>query len=159
MFSLKDRILQNIGLTFMMRWIQSPPVLGKWAKNNIGSLPNKICKLHKKINNIKDRAEMGKHLDDLTPLELELKGLLHKEEIYWSQRSRISWLESGDRNTAYFHKCASARHQRNFIAGLYNDSGDFQSDQKEVEDVVTKFYSELFTSNNPTRSVFMILWI
>ncbi|XP_010507041.1 PREDICTED: uncharacterized protein LOC104783602 [Camelina sativa] len=35
--------------------------------------------------------------------------LLHAEESFFSQRSRVTWLKEGDLNTAYFHRMTSAR--------------------------------------------------
>ncbi|KAL4279545.1 hypothetical protein GQ457_03G016570 [Hibiscus cannabinus] len=56
----------------------------------------------------------------LVQAKLELDRLLHSNEIYWAQCSRVQWLTHGDKNTRFFHARASARRRKNSIRGLYN---------------------------------------
>ena len=44
-----------------------------------------------------------------------LDDLLMKREIYWAQRSKVSWLKYGDKNTQFFYSKASQRRRRNHI--------------------------------------------
>ena len=54
----------------------------------------------------------------------ELDDLLMKQEIFWAQRSRVSWLKHGDKNTKFFHSKASQWRKRNYIQGVKNSNGD-----------------------------------
>lgn len=83
-------------------------------------------------------------------LEVKLDNLLLKEEIYWKQRSRINWLSEGDRNTAYFHKYATARRKRNSIHRLKKNDDSYTTTQMELENLITDYYSHLFSSQHPS---------
>ncbi|KAA3454905.1 reverse transcriptase [Gossypium australe] len=71
---------------------------------------------------------------------------IDKDEMYWEQRARANWFKLGDRNTAYFHKCATTRRRVNTINKLVLDDGREISNSTEINEVATKFFEDLFTS-------------
>ncbi|KAL6225497.1 hypothetical protein ACLB2K_004347 [Fragaria x ananassa] len=80
-------------------------------------------------------------------LNKKFQELLTAEETIWIQRSKALWLKVGDRNTAYFHRRASNRKQRNSLKGLCNVAGERVTDRKDIESVVTSYYSSLFSTD------------
>ena len=66
-------------------------------------------------------------------ISAELDELLEKEEIMWRDRSRVSWLKAGDRNTRYFHQRATWRQKKNKIEQLQLENGTVLTNQKDLE--------------------------
>ena len=81
----------------------------------------------------------------------ELDDLLLKQEIFWAQRSRISWLRHGDRNTKYFHLKASQRRRRNFIQGIRNQDNIWLEEIEDIADVAIKYFENMFKSGTCDR--------
>jgi hypothetical protein len=71
--------------------------------------------------------------------------LLYREEMMWLQRSRISWLKEGDRNTKFFHRRASWRSKKNRIRRLKRPDGTWTQDTQEMEDLARDFMQNLYT--------------
>ncbi|KAJ6287645.1 hypothetical protein OIU78_001692 [Salix suchowensis] len=91
--------------------------------------------------NISDRARQAKRdweiaqvNQDSDPLNDHLRNieraraqdyaaLLRDEESFFKQRSRIQWLQMGDRNTGFFHKTLLHRQSRNSIHSITTSTG------------------------------------
>ena len=54
------------------------------------------------LQNLIDMSPMG-HSSRIMEVHDEINGLLEKEEIYWRQQSRVSWMKDRDKNTKIFH--------------------------------------------------------
>ena len=67
----------------------------------------------------------------------------------WQQRSRVQWLENGDKNTKFFHGIATQRKRRNFIKELRDEEGVWQNDEHIFLGLLVGFYEKLFASSNP----------
>lgn len=116
----------------------------------MGSLFKEIKHTQNCLNKIIEAVENSPLRNDINHLEVSIEKLLQKEETHWKIRSRNNWLAEGDRITAYFHKTATERRKRNNILNLKNANSIITPDQKEMDDIVTNFYSSLVTTQSPT---------
>ena len=89
------------------------------------------------------------HYQEGRVLRGELRSLLEKEEIYWRQRSRVAWLREGDRNTRYFHSCASQRKKTNTIVGVRDAHNVWQREETEIANVVDYYFHGIYTTTHP----------
>ncbi|MCH82315.1 hypothetical protein A2U01_0003117, partial [Trifolium medium] len=65
----------------------------------------------------------------------------------WFQRSRAKWLKDGDRNTRYYNLKTINRRRRNNIVMLKNDHGEWIEDNVQLQELVNKYYKQLFKLN------------
>ena len=120
-----------------------------WSKTHFGSIHFSIAK---KTELLKQEEECDPQVQDsntIKQLRVELSVLFIKEEKMWKQRSRSSWLKSGDHNTHFFHCQATHRRRRNYIRGIRNNDGVWQSLEPKIEHTIVDYYKNLFASSNP----------
>ncbi|MQM19096.1 hypothetical protein Taro_052096 [Colocasia esculenta] len=65
-----------------------------------------------------DSASTPSNQSTLNEANAKLMQILHWQELFWCQKSRIQWLQEGDRNTAFYHAAVRSRRSRNFIHRL-----------------------------------------
>uniref|UniRef100_A0A2N9HU49 CCHC-type domain-containing protein n=1 Tax=Fagus sylvatica TaxID=28930 RepID=A0A2N9HU49_FAGSY len=85
----------------------------------------------------------------VSSLRRELNTLHAKEETMWRQRSRVSWLAEGDKNTRFFHESASQRKRTNTILGLWDRDHHWQTNPAEIAQVAVDYFNRIFSSSNP----------
>jgi hypothetical protein len=94
--------------------------LQAWGKRKFGNIRKELDKARGKLEVLyRDNGDPK----EIRQLSNYMNELLYKEEMMWLQRSRVSWLKEGDRNTKYFHQRAVWRARKNNIKKLKDDAG------------------------------------
>ncbi|KAE8668934.1 putative S-adenosyl-L-methionine-dependent methyltransferases superfamily protein [Hibiscus syriacus] len=100
----------------------------------------------KKISLIEEDIQQKQGVDSEVLTELknfraELWKLHKIQEQIWFQYSRTNWIVDGDRNTKYFHTCATIRNKRNALLAL-NFKGETVEDPTAIMAIVKEIYLE-----------------
>ncbi|KAK2662464.1 hypothetical protein Ddye_001038, partial [Dipteronia dyeriana] len=104
------------------------------------------------INNWRNELNLASNIPSQTSwkkiayFEEKLDATLGTEERYWRQRAKVEWPKKGDQNLWFFHSKASVRKARNKIRGLKNDLGEWKDNDGEMEEIISGYFSKLFTS-------------
>lgn len=72
--------------------------------------------------------------------------ILEQREIFWRQRSKQLWLQSGDKNIRYFHVSATVRRNMNQIFRLKNGEGRWLDWDDGLAEHITDHFNHLFTA-------------
>lgn len=93
----------------------------------------------------------------LTPLEMDIKNTesditsLEASEVsshhFSSQSQVLMRLKNGDFNTTFFHTHARIRNHTNKISAMLGDDGSMHSNQHDITNCFTSFYSKLWDSS------------
>jgi hypothetical protein len=120
--------------------------LKDWDHNILGDLEKKI----KQTKNELESVRRGNITQEKVSRELFLREKLdHMEQqrdTFWKQRAHVKWLQSGDKNTTFFHAFASERRKRNTIKRLKKDDGSWVEGQEQLKEYVAAYFFNLFSS-------------
>ncbi|XP_042941294.1 uncharacterized protein LOC122275977 [Carya illinoinensis] len=95
----------------------------------------------------------GPHnIELIKQLQGEMGLLLEQEDLKWRQRAKRIWYQLGDKNTKFFHSCASQRRRKNQIKELLNSQGSRVTKKKEIEEVFYEYFNGIFCSTQPSRA-------
>lgn len=114
-------------------------MLDDWGEKTFGDIKQKLKKAKENLKILQEEEPNEENAERAQAIENEIDELLKQEEIYWGQRSRIMWLNDGDRNTSFFHKRAANRRRRNTIEKILNDERKMVDDEGEIADVLRKY--------------------
>ncbi|XP_048328500.2 uncharacterized protein LOC125422073 [Ziziphus jujuba] len=120
--------------------------LRNWNKYNFGQITHELKECHHSLASMKLASGSTGNFRQVRALEHQINGLLEKEEIKWKQRSRLSWLREGDRNTRFFHNHASSRQRCNTIIGVTNGLGIWDDNPVCFPKVFLNYFDNLFST-------------
>ncbi|KAK1682165.1 hypothetical protein QYE76_043013 [Lolium multiflorum] len=118
--------------------------LQSWSKTNFGSVAREVEKSRTRLEEL---MAMNADKQEIREVTDKMNEMLYREEMMWLQRSRISWLKEGDRNTRYFHRHAVWRARKNKIKGLEDSDGNWHTDTGEMRNLATDYFRHLFTAD------------
>ncbi|GLT56367.1 hypothetical protein SLA2020_294110 [Shorea laevis] len=126
----------------------------QWNKEVFGDLFRRKRHLKGRLAGIQNSIHYpsSRFLQNLEyELLTEYHRVLHLEELFWCQKSRVEWIASGDRNTSYYHATTVIRRSRNRISGLKID-GSWVKDPFILQHHIRDFFVELFSRKNTQSS-------
>lgn len=107
--------------------------LMKWYWTTFGSTKKQLDWKKTEMGQLMSSNPNGVHNQNIARLKGEINELLLQDEIHWRQRSRVVWLESGEKNTKFFHQKATQRRRTNTITGLLDPSDTCRKIHRSLE--------------------------
>ena len=87
----------------------------------------------------------------INKISKELKAAYNAEEAYWRQRSRLLWLQLGDRNSGFFHATTKNRKRANDLPVIEDMAGNPVYKEDQIARVIVQYFNNLFTSSEGER--------
>ncbi|KAG5563042.1 hypothetical protein RHGRI_005701 [Rhododendron griersonianum] len=102
--------------------------LTNWKRRKRDNSGKSIAELKAKIFSLSN-SWPGPPLAVIHDLKWQLKKEWDKEEMFWKQKSRVTWLNNGDKNTKFFHASVMRRRACNRISGIEVDNGNWTNSE------------------------------
>jgi len=117
-----------------------------WSRENFGSVRRKLEELRVQLANLNGKT------DDVSRTQAKeatrvMNEMLYREEMMWLQRSRVSWLQEGDRNTKFFQQKAIWGSRKNKIRKLKASNGQWCDNPNQLAAMATDFFRALYTKD------------
>ncbi|CAL1397336.1 unnamed protein product [Linum trigynum] len=123
--------------------------LKEWAKEFHKNSMQREQDILSRLEILQQPPRTTENVEEEKILTTELTKLWRDEEAFWSQCSRVNWLQKGDQNTSFFHSSTIQRKHRNKILKLQDGEGNWIEDENSLKRLAEGFYKDLFKARNP----------
>ncbi|KAA3471353.1 reverse transcriptase [Gossypium australe] len=128
----------------------------RWASSIRRGRDGLKKELIKELGILLERERNDDAMEKIIDTRISLNMEIDKDEMYWEQRARANWLRLGDRNSAFFHKYASARRRTNTISRLESEEGQEVTDNLQINEVASHYFQNLFSTTGEGDSTYLL---
>ncbi|XP_057795996.1 uncharacterized protein LOC131012095 [Salvia miltiorrhiza] len=125
--------------------------LKNWNKNVFGNVDALVDETQRELMDIQMRISLQGYTDELFEKEVQAQAKINvaltRKSCLLQQKSRVSWLKDGDRNTAFFHATLRYKHKPRVISQLMID-GTRESNQDRIGEHIVDYFTTLFTEDS-----------
>ncbi|MQL83629.1 hypothetical protein Taro_016132 [Colocasia esculenta] len=139
--------LPLINMAMKLRFLKS--FYKKWNKEVFGDLSTNIKEAeadYSTAQNHYDEDPSTENYNVYCQAKEKLEHILSQEEVFWRQKSRIKWLQEGDKNTKFFHAYAISQRRHSVILALYREDGTRIDRKEDIAAMFITYFSAAFTS-------------
>ncbi|KAK7262094.1 hypothetical protein RJT34_29654 [Clitoria ternatea] len=115
-----------------------------WNRKTFKNSDIEITRLQQKLNQLINRRSCDSESTQISEIQDQINQIRKREEVYWSQRSRIQWLRWGDSNTRFFHASTIQRRARNRILRIQDENNNWFEGHDEVLNMITRYFKEAY---------------
>jgi len=130
--------------------------LKAWNRNRFGNIQEQRQQLEQQMKELQQKFILEGRTEEQIKQEQELWHQIEErqkqEEILWRQKSRISWLKDGEKNTRFFHKSTIQRRMHNKITFVTNQQGERIETHEEMEKEFTGYFKEILKEPEGNRT-------
>lgn len=121
-----------------------------WQKKTFKRGDEEIIRYKKRLEELMSSGGQCTNGDEIRRVQKHIDELWKREELYWSQRSRLKWLEGGDRNTKFLHASTIHRRGRNRLHRIKNHRGEWVEGKEEIFEAILESFEEVYRADPPT---------
>lgn len=122
--------------------------LRSWNRMSFKSIQQELDWRKKQLEKLQQRYPDKETLTRRIQIERDINQLLEKEETMWLQRSHISWMKEGDKNTKFFHSYANGRRRKNMITGILDADGAWETRKENISIILLEHFKNIYKAGD-----------
>lgn len=143
----RDHFRGTINFHFSRRLYYIKSKLKEWNASHFKNIFVEKARIKEKVEKLNEKTisfGMGAtEFKEDKVLKVVLSELLAREELYWRDKARESWLKEGDLNTSFFHALVKARRSLNMIDKIKNNRGEWCLDSELIGERAIRFFKSV----------------
>jgi hypothetical protein len=131
------------------RLAKSRSALLQWRKVNVSPTEDVIKSKTVELQTLQG-IDGPLDLVAIREVQRDVNNALEQDDLKWRLRAKEHWLKSGDKNTKFFHACATQKKRRNTITSICDVNGAVCTTNEGIEEAFVSYFTHLFASSAPT---------